>query len=550
MTNHPPLGLSVVVTRPDGTTTRWGADSPRAQDVPQDITFRTQRMHGFADGGCSLARPIDRDHPDVGLLDGIELIGDDGSIAYEGRVAALPRSMESTHAFGVQAQGWMAETRRRKLTGLYVDRDMGQWQPAALERRNNLAGTYPITADPSTGSDTTGNPAVILRLTRFGNPGAVREIAAGLYRAPDGEEIGSVYYDVATRDLINNTALTGGTWTAVLALGDTDKFAAFNASANLAAGATGTLTAATQTRTCAEMQLYFNASGAVDGDWQAAWRRLAVYGTHGLTKRAALAAGEPSGLYASDIIRHIIQTSCPKLRTSGIRDTSYPIPHVVFRERTHPYDAMLEVNKYHLWDCSVWENRTVHYNKVDLTDYDWEVRLDDPGVSTTLQGDEADDLANGIVVEFDDLQSGRRRVLTPTDYAELRDESVENPLNQHGDDGWTELALSTPTIKDAALEAGRAALAEHNQPKAPGTITVRGHVRNRQGHWQPVWKVRAGDRVVISSSSSLSDRPRMIQETTYTHDGQTATIAVDSTFKRLEAVFDRLASAVSAAGIA
>ena len=274
------------------------------------------------------------------------------------------------------------------------------------------------------------------------------------------------------------------------------------------------------------------------------FRTIAVYGDHRLTPRGS----DPGGFYASDVIRDITSRFCSQLSTAGVLDTSYPIPHLVFKERTDPYDAFLAVNAYHLWNLAVWENKTLHYTPTDLTDYDWEIRLSDPGVRVDLQGDSTEQLANGIVVQFDNVATGARETLTPDAYPDLKDSSVDNPANVHGLTLWTDYQLSVPATKDAALQIGRAALAEYNQPKAAGSITASHHIRDRAGHWQPVWKVRAGDRVSITDHAN--DRPRRIHETSYQHDERQVTIAVDSTMQRLDAVIDRISTALAAANLA
>jgi hypothetical protein len=77
-----------------------------------------------------------------------------------------------------------------------------------------------------------------------------------------------------------------------------------------------------------------------------------------------------------------------------------------------------------------------------------------------------------------------------------------------------------------ALQFGRMKLADSNQAKEAGTITVQGHIRDRAGHWQPVWKVRAGDTVAITDFPNA--RPRLIVETSYDHSSYTLNMSVDS----------------------
>jgi hypothetical protein len=101
------------------------------------------------------------------------------------------------------------------------------------------------------------------------------------------------------------------------------------------------------------LQLAYAAAGGADVEYDRL-ANLALYGDHGLP----LIGTDPKGVAASDVIRHVIGKYCPLLNTDGVQATTYPIPHLVFRDGVDPYDALLDVNKYHLWQLGVYENRT------------------------------------------------------------------------------------------------------------------------------------------------------------------------------------------------
>jgi hypothetical protein len=109
------------------------------------------------------------------------------------------------------------------------------------------------------------------------------------------------------------------------------------------------------------------------------------------------------------------------------------------------------------------------------------------------------------------------------------------------------LSLSVPTTEEGALQIGRVYLNEFNQAKSPGSITFQGHLRDRAGHWQQGWKVRASDRLIISDLPN--DRVRVVAETDWNHDSKQGTIAVDSSFKRLDAILARLGVQIEASGL-
>ena len=551
MATKPNVGLIVEITTADGTRYQWGKGSNVPGDVPQNLGFSTRLGDGFADAQVTLNRRIDRDWPDVNLYDDVAFVGYDGSVAYEGRVAANPRSISTVHSMNVVCAGWMAHTRDKKMQEIYVDRDLSRWGPVSIQRRINVAATFAL-QDASVGPDTTtGNPSLIQSADLSGT--AAKPLCEATYSTL-GIPIGSLYY-AWTKGANVNYTLPAWTWKAILSDGD-DSFVG-DATANLSAvgPGTGTLSATATTRKFAWVEFYYDALSATADNtaYNLFWTVLAVYGNHGLTKQGTADATNAQGFYASDIIRHVITNFCPQLNASGVQDTTYVIPQAAYTDPTDPFDVIADVNKYHRWQFYVWENKTFTYAPIDLSDYDWQVDYFDPGVTLDLQGDSTDDGAfNGICVNYTDLQTGKPNRLTPDTNTELADTDPENPANRRGIDHWDEISLSSPTTADGAVQIGRAALAEKNTPKGQGTITIKGHIKDRAGHWQQGWKVRAGDRVAIVSSTSLSDRPRLISETNYDHGdgGGTLTISVESPPPRIDAVLDRIQTALAAANLA
>jgi hypothetical protein len=89
-----------------------------------------------------------------------------------------------------------------------------------------------------------------------------------------------------------------------------------------------------------------------------------------------------------------------------VRDTTYPIQHLVFKDRTTPFDAFAQVNKYHLWNLAVWENKTLEFRGYDLSDYDWQIRAGEDGATFDGQGQSTDRVHNGVVVTFTNSPDG------------------------------------------------------------------------------------------------------------------------------------------------
>jgi hypothetical protein len=555
----PPLGLAVELVSAEGARRRLADDEPSATDRPQGRTFATKRGEGFSTGNATLARRVDQDWPDLGLFDGVAFVGRGAHgrdlVAWEGRLARPPRSFsDHGHSIAIEAIGWAAHLRDRKMSMVYADRAISGWgQTSVRVRAGHLSNAGWKVVDPTSGNGPSARPTLRLELAGTWTP---RALCEALYDAGPGNRVARIYGEwargegrsTAPKETIDPNDVA---WNWEIGTMSDDGGAGRSTSGDLStqAGPSAALRTFTAQR-YAWAWLYYNAAGGIaDLSYPLDWRDLCVYGDHGLP----LIGDNPPGVAASDVRRHIIQTWCPQLRPDGITATDYPIRHLVFRDRVHPYDALLEVGKFDLHELAVWEDRTVHTWPADLSDFDWEVRLDDPGVRVELQGDSTDQLANGVEVEFDDPLTGRRELLLPADFADLRDDDVEHPANRHGLQVHTTLQLSSPAVRSDALQIGRMFLAEFNRPQAPGQITCTGYVRDRAGNPQPAWRPRAADRIAITSSTALSDRPRLIGETNYRHGDQgqpgAVTLTIEQPPRTVEALQDRIATALQAEGL-
>lgn len=528
-----PLDLYGEVTTASGARYRWDANQPVASR-PQNLRFSTKLGEGFSGASLQLSRRIDDDYPDLNLVDDVTFTGADGSVAYEGRNSAMPRDLGDRHSIGVTLAGWMAHAKGRRFVMPFVDRDPGRWTSMPRERRARYLSLGVAIGDFSYGREQGG--------MTLGLPNQALGTSTGTevwYQAPPGSLLNGVYYQGETttfpagwlQTFFTTDVRDGSSTTPYSAtLDDTLRPATFTNSARYVAH-----------------QVFSNGTGATPAAGSGVdFSKIAAYGNHGLTLHTGDPA-EPPGVYASDVIRWICDQFCPKLDPSGIRATDYVIQHLAFNDPTFPYDAFLEVNKYHLWHLGVWEGRRLDFRPYDLSDYDWEIRTDDPGTTFSPQGPDVDSLFNGTALTYTDPLTGVTERVTPDDYDDLADSSLTNPWNMHGEQHWDEIVLSSPSLLEPALNLGRAALADRNRPRTPGTITVRGYIRDRAGNEQPVWKVRAGDTIAITNFPN--DAPRLIVETDYEDEKKSIRLAIDRPFALLDAYLDRVGNALGARGL-
>ena len=297
-TEKPPLGLHAELVFPNGTTTRWDSDAVDARNQPTGISFKTSRYNGFTDCNLTLNRRIDQDYPDLGLLEGLNLIGYDASVAYEGWVAALPRSLQTTPQIGVQAQGWMAHAKDQTFIECYVDRDLSKWRQMGIALNAGQITSKFAPSSMSVANDQSFQPALIATVTGPWGTEGMPDVEA--WWGQPGVTIGSIYAAWSK----TSTILSADTnWKWRVDLADNDAAGGLQEGAELRSPGPNvtTTTATTATRAYGRIVLAYTTSSASTSAFTVYWSKVAVYGTHGLTKHGE----EPGGFYVSDIIRNI-----------------------------------------------------------------------------------------------------------------------------------------------------------------------------------------------------------------------------------------------------
>lgn len=525
--------LALTVTGLNGVHKRWGPDELDGADVPVALNFQTAIPNGFQTLTSSLLRRIDLDYPDLALLGDVNVYGPGAEVVWQGRHTQFPRDHGDTFAITPSATGWAAHLLDDpQFAMVYVDRQSNNWNPPGIQRQTNLVVGGFSYFDPS---QTTGGVALT-----YQQAGGAKPISEAWYTAPAGCLLGSYYYNFSSLNIAAGTA--DANENLYLEASDDDVGTTVQLTANLLATATGGsayFTPTTATRFALVAAYYAGTAASGPGvDRQVAFTNLTVYGNHGLTVQG----DEPGGVYLSDIVRDLVSRGAPLLDVSGVEPNTIIVPHYV-ADHVTPSDALLELNNYAQWDWGVYNDRKFFFRPPDPDRLTWSVRLSD-GAGLELEGEQSDDVYNGVVVTFTDTNGVARSYGPPgsnSDYTDpsLQDTSEGNPVNQAGiPRKWLRLDLGFTTTPAGALTIGQAKLGEQSLPQRRGTVTVKGFARHPTMGLRPAWAIRAGDFVRVEDHPA--DVPRKIITTDYDHASRTNTLTVGNTSHKLDAVIQLL----------
>lgn len=530
--------LAMNVTLPGGQVERWGPDELNAANVPGDLTLSDTMPGGHATLASSLLRRIDADYPDERLFSDVHVYGTRGHTAWRGRMAQFPRTHGEGFGVSPGAVGHSAHLRDdASYTDIIVDRDPSHWIPEPLDRRLQLAGSFDIATMSSiidAGGITIAVPGGVAVPTS-----SVKEV---FYDAGPGQTIDVFGYQASeagnltnfeTRQMFSSDSPTASSTGHTLTVNNTVQSVSLTTDrrwirVRLAMG-TGT------TQPASGSTLTFS--------------KVAVYGTTGITTRDV--SGDLDGVYASDVIARILDQAAPLLTyTTGaggsIEPTSFAIPHLAYRDPVTAEYAISDVNKYHLFDWGVYDDRQFFFRQPDPTRLLWEARLSD-GAYLDADGLTAEQVINGVFVQYTDATGEAKTVGPPggnfddTDTA-LADTSSSNPFNaQYGSATrkWVPLSLTFPTTLAGAVQIGAAYLLERSLATRRGTVTLTGSATHPTEGKVPCWRPRAGDWISLKDLNGATV-PRKIINKTYTHSSRQVRLDLDNTPAKLDAVLARV----------
>lgn len=273
--------------------------------------------------------------------------------AWQGRAAENGRKLAGGTGTQIVGEGSGAVLKDNDVAEIYIDTDLGRWQGPSLARKISVAATY-STIDPSVVSDQ-ATPSLLTGVQGAWSAAPGLPLAEAWYDAL-GVPLGELYYSW-TRGANVNQADVNWVWKVVLSSDDVHSSTDPSANLRAAGPGSGTLAATTAGRYWATAQLYYTAgpAGADNIDYPIYWPALAVYGRHGLTKRA----GAGSGFWASDIAWDAVSRAGGIDRGVIEQATGLVVPQAAWPTPVAHEAIPAEMGRLMGWHWGTWESQSL-----------------------------------------------------------------------------------------------------------------------------------------------------------------------------------------------
>jgi hypothetical protein len=519
---------------------RFAGDEPEAEDIARNFTFGTSVPGGYGTAGLDLTRDPRIEYGDFDLYDEFLALGPGGESAFEGYNIEIPNSEDQQ--VGLVAAGWASSLKDNPVfQEIYVDRDLSRWTGMSAARKIVLLSVNAAPIDGQVVIDpTTGEPCIELLIQdAWASPWT--PAAEALYDAGPSAKIGSIRFSFA------KIADFNAAFNLEARTSDADSFpgGVTDSSGDLYSGGAGgsAVFAPAGKRRYAAFAYFYPATpaGGAGARYAMQIKGVIVIGNHGV-------AMTPSyGVLGSDVMADIINRAAPLLTftlgTEGsIQPSTFSIQHLIYPGAVTAEDAILQASKYDVPDWGVYDNREFFWRPPSAGRL-WVARQGDSGTTLKDAGKQAEDVYTGVMVQFTD-PSGKTFLVGPPgtagcDYtdASLQDTSETNVLNERGRTRLGKIVVGAITTLSGAIQIGARWLQEELAVSDRGTAQLTSFVQDSAGNWEPVWKVRAGDRIRFDDADG---RERRIIETNYGHEDRTNSLTLDSTPHRVEALMERM----------
>lgn len=548
--DYPPDKLAWRIDPPQGTSSRWAADEPLAENVIDEIHLVAEMPGGYKEATGVLARDPRTPWPDLAAYSDISVYQPGVEEVWAGRLDKAPESEGDHMSIEPAAVGWQAalEDDKSMIGPGFIDADLNKWgEPSAARRLFLVQNAFPLRASTSVGYSSLDPgataPSIINDFSNVkGEPGQ-SETGEADYNS-GGVDIGAILYDFRCLNAVDTGFETN------VAVGTTDTFTTFVAGENHLG------TTALQRRLDAPNPGYKFARvrDRYGGTWEAlmtnveAWQNVKVLGRHGLSPQGTW----PNvGFTAKQMLGYAIPKYTPlTVSEESLEDDGFVISQAWFSEPGDMATVVKELTKYGLLDWFVFGGKLFQLRFPNSYGRRWQAFVGPSEL--TEAGLDASRLWRSIVVRYQDVDGTTRTVGplgsgTTLETSSLEVTDPDHPAIAAGLTRKDILDLNTISTAAAATATGERWLEEANLLSRSGSCNLTGYVIDDQGVPRPAAQVKPGDYVRFPDAGDRSYRK--ITRVDYTHSQRQAVCSLDGPPEGLAALLERYQAVLTPLGL-
>ena len=544
---RPPIRHSVIIDAPSGRIQRWAADAQKAQNALEDATWGSTIPGGWDRMDCALFRKPELFQSDLEPFSRVTVYGAGGACVGQFRLEQTPETHGDTAQIQPGAVGYQSELDDNKdVAFVYVDAAAADWTEMSVARQIYWSQ---LGKDLQSISWQTEKGALIANLPNDSVPPSA--YAESWYLMPPGSEVGSLQY-------VCHEAMPAG-WVGPHVVGFDG-----NRDTNIGAATAYVLTAdpvptdvtlpATThllvLNTWPAIVFTLDAGGAASvGNKNFRSILPRVFGYTGLSPRPGTDGW--SGVYGSDAVQHAIGKWTNFAFTTGVDGTivpsSFPIPHLAFRDLGTVSDIVRGATRFGLEDWAVWESDKRRGQPVfwwhprRYYGTTWRARVGPSKLN--FAGTQVARVWNSVVVQYTDALTGDTKTVGPPgsisndSSALLQDADPLNPATIAGKTRRALLQMQITTL-EGAIKTGQIFLSEQKLLDSSGDAEFIGWVQDAGGVWHSAADVRAGDYVEFVDSNHTG--ARRIVKANWTEASKSMKVELDAPPDALAALLERL----------
>lgn len=531
--------LAMILSRPDGSITRWADDEPDVDRIPIDLQLSSSVPGGDADLSCALLRDLAFRDPDLRNLNRVKVQGAGAEDVWRGYLAKTPATKTQVSPAAVGDVGKLKGDPSLRM--IPVDRDPSRWGGPSAARRITLINANEAHSQDAAVVTDSASQALALEISDvWVDP--FRPRCEAWYNAGQGLAIGRIYFKWSGD---SNTAFILESY---VRPSDNALIAESEGAADVFTTVTGTrdFKPANAFQFAQIAWKYSGAGGTAGQVFRCLLSEVAVYGKD--VPQTPNPNGGPDGVLGEDVLEAVLAKAGNGITYDADRSSSdaFVIPHLSWPEAVTAEQAVLDTNRFYrnLW--GVYGGK-LRWAPPETFGDRWHVRRDE-GADPQLAGPDSEQEFNAVLVKYQDSLTGTTRLVGPPasgyvgptglSTAGLVNTDPYLPVNEWGERRWA-IVEAGLTSEAGAIRIGELFRSGVEAMTTSGSIEIGAwQVYDSAGARYPAWAPSAGDRLVEDDVAGQPER--LIVQASYSHSTRKANLTLDQPPNALEALQERL----------